>query len=84
MDRRPHATDTWTGHTLIGPGTAVQISCTLSGQLAVHRQLGSSFRHNRFLGQSDEDVYLMCENINRRTKGLLQTAFYTAIKIGLY
>ena len=32
---------------------------TLSGQLAMHRQLISSLRHNRFLGQSEEDVHLI-------------------------
>ena len=41
MDRESHATDTWTGHTLIGPGTTEYNLCTLSGQLAVHRQLVS-------------------------------------------
>ena len=63
MDRDPHAGDTWTGHTLIGPGTTEYNLCTLSGQLAVHRQLVSSLRHNRYLGQSEEDVHLICEII---------------------
>ena len=72
MDRGPHATNTWTGHTLIGPGTTVYTSCTLSRQLAMHRQLLLSFRHNRYLGQSDEDIYLTSGNIIRRTKGFLQ------------
>ena len=81
MDRRPHTTDTWTSYTLIGPGW-------LSGQLAVHRQLVLSFGHNRYPCQSDENfgiiqTYLICVNIIWRTKGLLQTVFYTAINIGI-
>ena len=70
MDRGPHTANTWTGGTLIGPGTEMYILCTLSGRLAVQSVL--SVCHNRYLGQSDEDVYLISENIIRRTKGLLQ------------
>ena len=29
----------------------------------MHRQLVSSLRHNRYLGQSEEDIHLICENI---------------------
>ena len=35
----------------------------------MHQQSVLSVCHNRYLGQSDEDVYLISGNIIRRTKG---------------
>ena len=74
MDRGPHTANTWTGGTLIGPGTEMYTLYTLSGRLAVLRQSVLSMCDNRYLGQSDEDVYLISENIIRRTKGLFQNS----------
>ena len=60
------------------------ILCTLSGRLAVHRQSVLLVCHNRYLGQSDEDVYLISGILSEEQRDYYKTVCYTPVNIRTY